>query len=104
MIYALGYEHQKLGVWIKHFPKSFQTLKSQSNYRRQEGLGESENFSNSSLHGIFQSENFRISLYYEKKTNLESEMQKVNLQKIVGNLLVKLRKLYIRMEHSPGNF
>ena len=40
----------------------------------------------------------------KKKTNLGSEMQKVNRQKIVGNLLVKLRKLYIRMEHSPGNF
>ena len=42
-----------------------------------------------SLHQIYESENFRFPFFYEKKPNLGSEMQKIKLQKIVGNLLVR---------------
>ena len=34
-------------------------------------------------------------LFYEKYPNVGSEMWKIKLQKIVGNLLDKLRKLYM---------
>ena len=37
---------------------------------------------------------FSVSFFYEKYPNLGSEMWKINLQKIVRNLLGKLRKLY----------
>ena len=37
---------------------------------------------------------FLLSLY-EKQPDLRSEMCKIKLQKIVGNLLEKLRKLYM---------
>ena len=33
--------------------------------------------------------------FYEKKLNLGSDMGKIKLQKIIGNLLDKLRKLYM---------
>ena len=46
----------------------------------------SENFSDSSPQHIFESENFRFPFLYEKYPRL---------QKIVGNLLNKLRKMYI---------
>ena len=49
-------------------------------------------FSDSSHQHIFESENFRFSLLYEYH-NLGSEMWKFKLQKIIGNLLDKLRKL-----------
>ena len=42
-----------------------------------------------SLHQIYESENFRFPFFYEKKPNLGSEMQKIKLQKIAGNLLVR---------------
>ena len=50
-------------------------------------------FFQSSLHRIFESENL-----YEKQPHLGSEscqMWKIRIQKIVGNLLHKLRKLYM---------
>ena len=56
---------------------------------------ESENFSNSSLHPVFESENFRFPFNYEKWPNLGSKMWKIRLQKIVADLLEKLRKLYM---------
>ena len=56
---------------------------------------ESENFSNSSLHRVFESENFRFPFNYEKWPNLGSKMSKIRLQKIVAGLLEKLRKLYM---------
>ena len=34
-------------------------------------------------------------LFVRKMAKLRSEMQKINLQEIVGNLLDKLRKLYM---------
>ena len=46
---------------------------------------EGENFSDSSFHLIFESEN----------PNLGSEMWKMKLQKILGNLLDELPKLYM---------
>ena len=55
----------------------------------------SENFAHSSLHRILESENFRFSFLYEKQLNLGSEMGKIKPQKTVGNLLDKLRKLYM---------
>ena len=54
---------------------------------------ESENFSDSSLHHIFESQNFRFPFFYEKQPKLESEMWKIKLHKIVGNLLDKRRKM-----------
>ena len=51
---------------------------------------ESDSFPDSSLHRIFDSD-----FLYEKGANTESEMGKIKLQKIVGNLLIKLRKLYM---------
>ena len=38
---------------------------------------------------------FSVSFFYEKYPSLGSEMWKIKLQKIVGNLLGKLRKLYM---------
>ena len=52
---------------------------------------ESENFFYSFFHRIFESENFTFPF----SAKLSSEMRKINLQKIVGNLLDKLRKLYM---------
>ena len=44
------------------------------------------NFPNSSVHHIFQPENFYFSFFDEKQPNLASEMRKIKLQKILGNL------------------
>ena len=38
---------------------------------------------------------FLIRKFEKKKTNLGSELSKIKLQKIAGNLLDKLRKLYM---------
>ena len=46
---------------------------------------ESENFSDSSFHHIFDSEKFRFAFFYEKKPNLGCEMWKIKLQKIEWN-------------------
>ena len=56
---------------------------------------ESKNFTDSFLHHILESESFRLPFFYEKYNNLWSEMWKIKLQKIVGNLLDKPRKLYM---------
>ena len=61
---------------------------------------ESENFSYSSFRYIFKSENVRFPFFYERKPNLGSEMWKIKLQKIVRNLLDKLRTLH-RSHESP---
>ena len=55
----------------------------------------SENFSNLFLHHIFESENLEFPFFYKKKFNLGSEMWKIELQKIVGNWLDELQKLYL---------
>ena len=62
------------------------------NFRCNLTFYESDNFSNSSLHRIFESENFRF-------PNLGSEMWKIKLQKIVGNLLGSFENC-TRMEQS----
>ena len=49
-------------------------------------------FSDSSLHRIFQSENFRFRFFY-KNSSTGNWNVKIKLQKIVGNLLDKLLKL-----------
>ena len=53
---------------------------------------EGENFSDSSFHHIFESENFRFPFFYEKYPNLASEMWncKIKLQKIVANFIDKV--------------
>ena len=56
---------------------------------------ESENSSYSSLCHICESKNLRFPFLYEKYHNLGSEMRKIKLEKIVGNLLDKRRKLYM---------
>ena len=48
---------------------------------------ESKNFSDFSLYRIFESENFKGSLLYEKLPKVGSEKRKIILQKIVENLL-----------------
>ena len=53
---------------------------------------ESKNFVESSLHHIFKSENFT---FPTKNSLLGSAMRKIKLKKILGNLLDKLRKLYM---------
>ena len=53
-------------------------------------FSERENFSDSYLNHIFESQNFRFP-FSAKTTLLGSEMSKINLQKIVGNLLDKFR-------------
>ena len=52
---------------------------------------ESENFSESSFHHIFETENFTFPFVYEKSPNQRSEMWKIKLQKIKGDLLDKLQ-------------
>ena len=59
---------------------------------------ERENFSaSSSLHHILESENVRFPFSNKNERNLGSKIWKIKLQKIalVGNLLDKLRKLYM---------
>ena len=56
---------------------------------------ESENSSYSSLCHICESKNLRFPFLYEKYHNLGSEMWKIKLEKIVGNLLDNRRKLYM---------
>ena len=57
---------------------------------------ESENFSDFSLYRIFESENFKGSLLYEKLPKVGSEKRKIILSKIQENLLDKLRKIFVR--------
>ena len=57
-----------------------------------------------SLHQIYESENFRFPFFYEKKPNLGSEMQKIKLQKIAGNLLVRQASEIVHEKWSPINF
>ena len=59
---------------------------------------ESENFSDSPLHHIFESESFRYSFLFEKQPNRgDMKYEKLNFRKSVGNLLHvnKLRKYYM---------
>ena len=44
---------------------------------------------------MFESKNLGYPFFYKPKFNLGSEMWKIELQKIVGNLLDELRKLYL---------
>ena len=71
---------------------------------------ESKNFFESSLHHIFKSENFR---FPTKNSLLGSAMRKIKLEKILGNLLDKLRKLcmngvvilkFFSLPQAIGNF
>ena len=62
------------------------------NFRCNLTYSESENFSDSSLHHIFESENFRLPFF--TKNSLTWGMKCEKLSKIVGNLLDDLRKLY----------
>ena len=62
------------------------------NFRCNLTVYESESFSDSSLHHIFEYENFRVP--FSKKSSL-TWVVKIKLQKIDGNLLDKRRKLYM---------
>ena len=55
----------------------------------------SETLSDFSLHSIFQCESFIFPFLYEKIVKLGKWNVKMELQKIVGNLLEKLQKLYM---------
>ena len=63
------------------------------NFRCNLKFYESEIFSDSFFNRIFDSENFCF--LCEKLLNLGSETWKIKLQRIVGNLLDKLWKLYM---------
>ena len=64
---------------VSYFPENVR-----GNFKFYEG----ENFSDSSIHRIFESENFRFPFSVKKKLNPGSEMQKIKLQEMVGNLLL----------------
>ena len=51
------------------------------------------NFSDSPLNCIFESENFKFPFRTENRLTRRTEMQKIKLKKILGNLLDMLRKL-----------
>ena len=51
------------------------------------------NFSDSPLNCIFESENFKFPFRTENGLTRSTEMQKIKLKKILGNLLDMLRKL-----------
>ena len=55
-------------------------------------FNETENFSDSSLHDLFESENVRFPFSVKHSLTVGSEIWKIKLQKTVGNLLDKLRK------------
>ena len=61
---------------------------------------ESRNFSDSSPHYVFESENFRFPFLYKKWPKMGSEMWKIKIQKVKGNLLDKLRKLYVHKRNG----
>ena len=71
---------------ITRAPVSYFLENVRGNFKFYEG----ENFSDSSIHRIFESENFRFPFPVKKKLNPGSEMQKIKLQEMVGNLLGKL--------------
>ena len=54
-----------------------------------------ESFRKVRILSYFRFRKFQDSFLYEKQLNLGSEMEKIKLQKIVRNLLDKLRKLYM---------
>ena len=63
-------------------------------------INESRNFSDCSLNHIFKSENFKFPFLYKRWPNLGSEMWKIKIQKVKGNLLEKLRKLYVHKRNG----
>ena len=65
------------------------------NFRWTLTYSESETFSDSFLHRIFDSENFRFPFFLRKIAYFGKWNVKIKLQKIVGKLLDKLRKLYV---------
>ena len=74
----------KLQGLLYYFPENFRC--NLTYYER-------ENFSVSSLHHLFESENFRFLFFYEKSLAWE-EMLEIKLQKIVGGILDKLQTLH----------
>ena len=56
---------------------------------------ERDNVLDSSLHHIFEFENFRFPFSTKKSLTLGVKCEKIKLQKIVENLSDKLRKLYL---------
>ena len=65
------------------------------NFRCNFSFYERENFSDSYLNHIFESENFRFLSSTKDGITWGSEMSKIKLQRIVGNLLDKFRQLYM---------
>ena len=76
----------KLQELYYYFPK---------NFRRNLTYCKSKNFPDSSLHHIFEYENFRCPFILRKIAFPGEQNAKIKLQKIVGNLLERLRKLYM---------
>ena len=65
------------------------------NFRCNLSFYERENFSDSCLNHTFESEHFRFLFSTKNSITWGVKCQKFTLQKIVGNLLDKFRKLYI---------
>ena len=82
------------GIWV--FPK-LQGLQYYfpEHFRCNLTYYETEHFSDSFPHHIFESWSFSFPFFIEKRPKLGSDMWKIKLQKIVGNLLGKLRKLFM---------
>ena len=74
--------------------KSFRIIFSEK-FRCNVKFYESENFSDSSLRHILESENFRFLLSKKNSVTWVVKYKKIKVQKIVGNLFEKLRKLYM---------
>ena len=80
--------------------KSFRNYKGFSivfpeNFRCNLSFYERENFSDSYLNHTFESEHFRFLFSTKNSITWGGKSQKFTLQKIVGNLLDKFRKLYM---------
>ena len=65
------------------------------NFRCNLRYHESENFADSSLHHIFESENFSFLFSTKNSLTWGVKCENIKLTKIVGNLLDELRKLYM---------
>ena len=82
--------------------KSFRNYKGFSivfpeNFRCNLSFYERENFSDSYLNHTFESEHFRFLFSKKNSITWGVKCQKFTLQKIVGNLLDKFRKLYVNV-------
>ena len=76
--------------------KGFINMNFPENFRSNLTYNERENFCDSSLHHIFESENFKFSFFTKHSLTWAVKNGKLTLHKIIENLLhEKRRKLYM---------